>query len=401
MVKAIAVVGSAWGDESKGKMVDYFSDENTMVVRYNGSAQAGHTVVRDGICHIFRHFGSGTLMGASTFLSQFFINNPTLFLKELELLKSLDCNPKVFVDEIGMVYVPWDAMINQILEETRGNARHGSCGIGINETMKRDELVSYRVTIDNLKRPDELRDRLKFIQENWIPTRLKQLNLTPSQEWMENLTSIDILDTYIQQCTEFLSYVTVGNVWHKEIFENKNIVFEGAQGLLLDEDHYFFPHVTHSHTGLKNILVLADIIEITELDVIYATRAYATRHGAGPFPREVKDLSYKDETNVPHMFQGVLRFGYLDIDLLKESIENDLKTNPISIDIRHGIAVTCLDQLDEMVEYWYNNMQYTSNWQCMVKKILQAIKADKEISFVSFGPTADDVTSVQDLVPLN
>ena len=324
-----------------------------------------------------------------------------MFLKELELLKSLDCNPKVFVDEIGMVYVPWDAMINQILEETRGNARHGSCGIGINETMKRDELVSYRVTIDNLKRPDELRDRLKFIQENWIPTRLKQLNLTPSQEWMENLTSIDILDTYIQQCTEFLSYVTVGNVWHKEIFENKNIVFEGAQGLLLDEDHYFFPHVTHSHTGLKNILVLADIIEITELDVIYATRAYATRHGAGPFPREVKDLSYKDETNVPHMFQGVLRFGYLDIDLLKESIENDLKTNPISIDIRHGIAVTCLDQLDEMVEYWYNNMQYTSNWQCMVKKILQAIKADKEISFVSFGPTADDVTSVQDLVPLN
>jgi adenylosuccinate synthase len=398
-MKAISIIGANWGDESKGKMVDYFSDNNTIVIKSNGGSNSGHTVIRDGIRHVFHHFGSGTLAGASTYLSKYFINNPILFLQEWEALKSLGFYPKVYADEYSMITTPWDMMINTILEESRGHERHGSCGVGINETVKRHEIFAYQLVAYDLKNLDRLAERLKIIQKYWIPDRLKQLDLNPSEEWMDNLNSEEILNTYVNQCEEFLSHVILEQIWHRDVFENKNIVFEGAQGLLLDEDHYFFPHVTHSHTGLKNVLRLCEVMEVEELDVVYVTRAYATRHGAGPFPREVEELSYKDYTNIHNMFQGTLRFGHLDIDLLKKSIENDLGQiglhtytyyNP---KVRYGLAMTCMDQMVDKIDYWYNGVQHTtSDPDIMMKHALQAIEANKEISFVSYGPTADDVS---------
>ena len=142
------VIGANFGDEGKGLMTDYFCHQSTLrgekslVVLHNGGAQRGHTVVTpDGNRHVFHHFGSGTLVGADTYLSEEFVLNPMIFRQEWEELESTKAIPKVYVNHTCRVTTPFDMILNQIIEESRDNARHGSCGMGIHETMIRDCLL--------------------------------------------------------------------------------------------------------------------------------------------------------------------------------------------------------------------------------------------------------------------
>ncbi len=116
------------------------------------------------------------------------------------------------------------------------------------------------------------------------------------------------------------------------------MLFEGAQGLLLDAEHRWFPHVTRSCTGLAVVAILEQEAGIEAPDVTYVTRAYATQHGAGPFPWEV-DASYPAATNVPNPWQGTLRFGELDLGLLHEAVAADMAASPLPVS--HRLAVTC------------------------------------------------------------
>jgi adenylosuccinate synthase len=134
------------------------------------------------------------------------------------------------------------------------------------------------------------------------------------------------------------------------VLARSNIVFEGAQGLLLDMDRGFkFPYVTRSNTGLKNVLALAADAGIGGLDVIYLTRAYLTRHGAGPLPNEAPGLAFADvvdRTNLPNPWQGTLRFAPLDLDFLRTTIADDLgDAAATGIEVDAGLGMTCLDQI--------------------------------------------------------
>lgn len=396
-IKAIAVVGSSWGDEGKGNLTDHFSTPDTVVVRFNGGAQAGHTVVRNGKRHVFHHFGSGTFQGATTFLSKFFINNPILYFQELEVLRSIGFEPVVYADSKGDVTTPWDMMINQIIEESRGDGRHGSCGVGINETIKRSEMFS--LTFGDLQFKCLIQDTCRAISTQWVPDRLHALGVEPSNEWLARLESDDIFEKYIEYCCEYRKSVRAARLGRAALnsvltMQNcSNIVFEGAQGLLLDEDHYFFPHVTHSHTGLKNVIELADNNYLDALDVVYVTRAYATRHGAGPFPREVADLRYSDLTNVNNSWQGTIRFGHLDADLLAESISQDLRhVNDANLTVQHGLAVTCLDQVTDAVSVWNHGVLSTVTRTELSSLLFNKIGA--KVRMTSFGPCATDVVVV-------
>ena len=118
--------------------------ENPLVIRFNGGAQAGHTVTSpEGIRHVFSHFGSGTLAGASTYLSKYFIVNPILFNREYDVLIKKGIVPRVYVSPECIVTTPFDMMINQVIEKRRDGDRHGSCGYGIFETIK----IVIRTTI--------------------------------------------------------------------------------------------------------------------------------------------------------------------------------------------------------------------------------------------------------------
>lgn len=342
-MRATAVIGANFGDEGKGLLTDYLAARDpggTVVVRFNGGAQAGHTVLTPaGRRHVFHHFGSGSLAGARTALSRHFIVNPFLWDKERRELAG--AAPPMDVDRRAPLTTPFDMLVNQEAERFRAGCRHGSCGIGINETVERCAGPLATVVAD-VERPARLRGLLAEIAGRSLP-RLEQLGVPPSTFFREMLQSESLVDSYLALCEEFRRAERL--VDGPAVLSGfAHIVFEGAQGLLLDERHRFFPHVTRSRTGLPNVVQTADELGLRELEVVYVTRAYMTRHGAGPFPTERPGLSFPDPTNAPNEWQGALRFGDLDLGLLAESVANDL-AEAGRLAVSPCLAVTCLDQL--------------------------------------------------------
>lgn len=327
-MRASVVIGSNFGDEGKGITTDYIAStgKKSLVVRFNGGAQAGHTVeLADGRRHVFSHFGSGTLTGAHTFLSKHFIVNPSFFLNERKALVKLGFYPDVLVDNRVIVTTPFDILINRAIEEQRGTARHGSVGLGINETVTRSlvELGRFAITaLDLTKGSLYLDKRLREIEENYVDNRLEALGLHIVLDPEDA-----IFDQWRIDAMNFIDHVTlVESPKSLTNFNYDNVVFEGAQGLLLDEDHEYFPHVTRSKTGIHNAMQVArEMGFITSLDVHYVTRPYMTRHGAGPFPTLVEGMKIKDETNVPNDWQETMKFGKLDVSAWARSVEADLE----------------------------------------------------------------------------
>jgi adenylosuccinate synthase len=352
MKQADVVIGANFGDEGKGLFTDYAAaryGRDGLVVRFNGGAQAGHTVTTpEGQRHVFSHFGSGTLAGAATYLSRFFVCNPLLFGKELHRLREQQMAPLVYVDSQCPLTTPYDMMVNQIVEESRGGARHGSCGVGFGETLERTEKSSLRLRVGNAADSDFVARTLRTIRARWLPQRLAALGVaTVSEQWQRRLANDEIIDGYLLALQNFYANTIVcdDGILQKQ----QAIVFEGAQGLLLDQDRGFFPHVTRSHTGVRNVLALAGTTGIDRLNITYATRSYLTRHGAGPLPAELTSKPYaaiEDSTNIPNDFQGALRFAYLDADVLASAIATDLADARGVMDIRTTLGVSCMDQLD-------------------------------------------------------
>lgn len=398
---ATVIIGAGFGDEGKGLLTDFYAAPfvaDCIVVRFNGGAQAGHTVVTpDGQRHIFSHFGSGTLTGAVTFLNKHFVSNPFIFSREKQELANLGIEtPSVFVDKRGLVTTPYDMLANQFAEAARGNGKHGSCGIGFGETIERGLNERFRIQISDLSDAAQLRTKLDDIRQNWTPARLSKLNVLKLTDEQANLLAADKLrDDFIEAAVEFYEAIQVAR---PEVLTTRaKIVFEGAQGLLLDQDYGWFPHVTRSHTGLKNALETALEAGIKQLDCVYATRAYATRHGAGPLPHELSDKPFaniKDETNITNPHQDNLRFGWLDLDLLGAAIAHDLRsyTSAANFTITKKLAVTCLDQLDARTRFVLRGKLCETTANDFLIAAAQAVKVNEVL--VSRGQTRETITKM-------
>lgn len=327
-MKAYAVIGASFGDEGKGNLTDYLcaTKHADLVVRFSGGAQAGHTVTTpDGKRHVFHHFGSGTLLGVPTFLSEYFIVNPLQFMKEHPDLQAY--NPVVYVDPRALVTTPWDMLVNQAYERKLG--RKASCGIGINETMQRTK-AGYRLTVDNML---DL-ETLAAIRHKHVPKRCRELGIGSV-----NMFDNDWLTIYWDAAINFKRHTKLAVRPPGE-----TVVFEGAQGLLLDQNSLHFPHVTHANTGKQNAVNIVTEWGGDHLELIYVTRSYLTRHGAGPLPGEEPLPSFvKDDTNIDHEFQGVLRYAPLNTQALEWRILMD--AGPLDF----SVAVTCMDQLTTVI----------------------------------------------------
>lgn len=300
-MRARVVIGANFGDEGKGLMTDYLCAQGAgVVVRFNGGAQAGHTVVTpDGRRHVFGHFGSGSFLDIPTFLSQFFICNPIMFFRELKTLDQLGCRPSVFAHPQCLVTTFADMIINQRKEVKRGDKKHGSCGVGIHETIQRSHVPSLKITMADLwNRPASLESKIAEACDKWATYRTGAKIDEPA-----------MVEAFLKECAMFAEYVSPAGIGQCE-----DPVFEGAQGLLLDQDRKeFWPHVTHSNTGMKNVRTLCAQAGISDIETYYVSRTYVTRHGAGPLPNEDAGMSFKDDTNLPHEWQGTLRFAPLDV----------------------------------------------------------------------------------------
>lgn len=333
------VVGSNWGDEGKGLMTDYFSQKpNSIVVCSNGGAQRGHTVTTpDGIRHVFHHFGSGTFNHASTYLSENFIVNPIIFKQEYDELTKLGYVPNVYINQDCMLTTPFDMMANQIVEENRGKNKHGSCGLGIFETIKR-----YKAGITDVD---------NHIREYYLEQFEKE-NIILTDEWSRIFLDNGIFEHFLDDW-DFMNNHSLAMSDNYFLNQFDNIVFEAAQGLLLDQNNTeYFPHLTPSNTGIKNPKRIIENVEWNDeinIETCYVSRTYLTRHGAGKFPSEcnkrfINEYMF-DKTNVPNPFQDTLRYGTLDLGELYSRCSKDIG----NFGDKKSIAITHCN------EYGWNN----------------------------------------------
>lgn len=348
---AQVVIGAGYGDEGKGLCTDAFvarhvsEGRKPWVVRFNGGAQAGHTVHASGVRHVFHHWGSGALAGAPTFLGAEFVCHPMLFHRESQVLRSHGACLEMRVDSRARITLPYDMLINQAIEQSRGHSRHGSCGVGFGEAIQRSLLPQFDVRMSDLYDRIHLRNIMDRVRHDYVPQRLEDLGLSSTAidalRWDDEL-----LEMFLGQALEFGRLV---QPCRPEVLKQADaVVFEGAQGLLLDEELGAFPYVTRSKTGLPYAVALAEEAGLEHLETTYLTRCYVTRHGAGPLSGEVDAPpvpGFDDATNRPNAFQGSLRFAPLDVDILASTIAADLRrVSSTHVGITHGLMVGCLDQ---------------------------------------------------------
>lgn len=373
------VIGANFGDEGKGLMTNYFclqnKKQNILNVRFNGTCQAGHTVVDSEKRHIFSHFGSGSFnSNVTTYLSSYFYVNPIIFNSEYQQLVELGVQPKVKIARNASVILIFDVLYNRYIENYRSKNRHGSCGLGLweswlREQYREEDLDNYILTVNDLQKGRiKLFNKIKEIRDNYFSKKFERDNLPYNEDLqIEEIFWEDdrIIELYIEDCKKMLSLVDI--VDEKDILnEYDYIVFEGAQGLLLDwGNRDYMPNLTASRTGLTNVISLIDLIEDeVYFEVCYVTRSYFTRHGAGKFLSEVKNkeilgVTEVDKTNFKNLWQGSFRYGYFDYNLFIKTIYNDLgnikNSKKINSDkVKKSICVSHLDETNNKIKL--NNM---------------------------------------------
>lgn len=351
---AHAVIGANFGDEGKGLATDALAADlmsrglDPVVVRSNGGAQAGHTVETQGRRHVFHHVGAGAFTGARTHLSRFFVAHPALLLRELQELRPLlPAAPEITIDPAAQVTTPWDVLLNQAAEAARGAARHGSCGVGFGETLER-VARGHPITVADLAAPD-LADRLVAIRDGWVRSRLEALGLADHPAvaaHRDALWSDAALAGFVQEARIFAALLPARS---DAELGAETVLFEGAQGLMLDMDLGLMPHLTRSNTGLRNMITIAREAGIGEIRPLYMTRAYMTRHGAGPLLHEAGTLPWAevtDPTNRQNDWQGALRLAPLDLAETARFIRADLAfADGSGVRVSPGVGVSCLDQV--------------------------------------------------------
>ena len=325
------VVDLGFGDQGKGTIVDYLVRllQAGAVVRYNGGSQAAHGVVGpNDEKHVFTQFGSGTLVpGVKTLVSQYMLFDPLVFENEADVLISkgvVNAFSMVVVNEQSLIITPIHIYINRMLELSRGDNRHGSCGKGVGQTVADAEVLgSLAVRARDLLNPVDLKRKLQLLWLMKVDQAEQLASLQPEdkelQQYLEQISDSGLVDNIIDAYQEILDKglrVVDQNQFEHILCSSEHIVYEAAQGVLLDPDFGFLPYVTRTKTTLENAMdietALAQDSTITKIGIL---RAYATRHGPGPFVTYDRTLTelLPDVDNGMNQWQRDFRVGWFDL----------------------------------------------------------------------------------------
>lgn len=345
-MKADIVTGLAFGDEGKGITVDFLCwaaparYDRTMVVRYNGGQQAGHNVQIGNRSHIHSNFGSGTLRGVPSFISKFCTVYPYTMYHEYIALEKLGIVPNCTIDPLAILTTPYDVAYNQM-----NDVVNGTCGAGIGTTMKRHINTGYKLYAADLANRQVIMIKLAHIRKYYVDKMdADKQPLEHILEFCEKSNSImsdylHAIDVLFLQKRIKINKIDLSNFDH--------VIFEGAQGILLDMDHGFFPNVTYSNSTSKNAFALCKEwkIKSNNISIYYITRCYSTRHGNGPMLNEMdlKLINNEKEINKTNEWQGNFRIGEIDYNLLQYAIDVDSNYHPDKCIVKN-LVVTCNDQ---------------------------------------------------------
>ncbi|SDT79079.1 adenylosuccinate synthetase [Actinoplanes derwentensis] len=299
MTGHVAVVDLGYGDAGKGTVVDALcaAEPRRAVLRFNGGAQAAHNVItEDGRHHTFAQFGSGTLRGVPTHLTRFMVVDPLALAGEAAALG----NPfhLLTVDGDALLATPWHRRANHRREIGRGDSRHGSCGMGVGETMSYALSHADAPRVSDVLSPARLRRRFAALRDFYDDPEVP-------------------LDDVVEAFTAFGETVRiVGSEFTSRLLCEGPCVFEGAQGVLLDEWRGWHPYTTWSTTTFDNVQEICPAF--SRLGVV---RTYTTRHGAGPFVTEDPSLDLPERHNGRDRWQGAFRTGHFDAVAHRYAIE--------------------------------------------------------------------------------
>lgn len=384
MSSVTCVIGGMYGNEGKGNIVHFLTSDikkPTAVVRFNGTANAANTVrLSNGINHAFSHFGSGTFNHCPTILSEFFVVHPLLYVKELISLQAIGVSPRVFIHPECIVATPYDMITNQLLEKRRGNNRYGSTGVGFNEAIERDASISIRFR--DLYNLQNVRAKLEDIQENWVFNRVGSKQSEDENQWFDSINNDSLITDFIDCCELMIRH---SSILDYNTFKEFDLVFEGSQGLLLDQTYGVYPYVTRSNTGLKNIVEILKNFIVDGMNVIHVVKSYTTRHGNGPLTFE-QSLPDWVGSNQYHLYQGELRYSPLNLDDVLTAVEQDYtEIQDWTGIIKRKLAITCIDQLPDNCSIIFNNTNYN------IKKSDFLDCFEQHADYLSFGPTKEDI----------
>ncbi len=333
------ILGLAFGDEGKGVTTDFFCRlaERPLVIRFSGGHQAGHTVVTPtGQRHVFSNFGAGTLAGAPTFWSKYCTFHPVGYANEREALLAADVAPILFVDGRAAVTTPYDLLYNRKLE---AHQQHGSCGLGFGATVARHE-GPHKVHVMDLFDDFVLARKMEAVAAYYQ----EKLGVVYEAAVLEKLLAdfqqaVSYCRRHLRYTSERAFFTGVGETYDA-------LIFEGSQGLLLDQEFGYFPHVTRAHVSSRNALAIIRENGLPAPALHYVTRAYQTRHGNGPLTNldlpgpALHPTPY--ETNVFNPWQGEQRRSLLDLHQLRYALSADAH---YAAGLPRHLVVTCLDQL--------------------------------------------------------
>jgi len=392
MAKVWIVVGLGFGDEGKGSVVDYLTrrEGSHTVVRFNGGAQAAHHVVlRDGKTHCFSQFSSGTLAGAETYLSRYMVVNPLLLQYEEEHLETLgvtDAYQRLAIDEMALVTTPFHMATNRLRELHRealftcksvGFGRHGSCGMGIGETVS-DSIQDPEgaIRMRDFRKPSVIKDKLEVIRQRKLEETTPLLDDLPVElsvdmtrrlmfeyDMLRDRTLVEYFMENYYHLIDKAGVRVVNQDYLTKALESGVTLFEGAQGVLLDEEYGFHPHSTWSNCTFHNALELLKGFS-GKVTRMWVTRTYLTRHGTGPFPSEDPDARLV-EHNTQGEWQGAFRVGYYDFVMARYAREvlgglDEIALN--HLDHIHGPQKVCL-RYDCSTKPFYKILLDANTWE--------------------------------------
>jgi adenylosuccinate synthase len=284
-VGSTSVVGLQWGDEAKGKIVDLLCDQHQAVVRYQGGANAGHTVVHEGVTYKLSLVPTGILRaGIDCVIGNGVVIHPPALLKEIETLagKGVDFGNRLRISDRAHVILPYHLAEERLTEESSSAADHlGTTRRGIGPCYRDKVGRVHGVRITDLFHPAEFRERIKRIVE--YKNRLLGAML-PDFDPFEAGT---VADEYLEYAERLRPFVGDTTGWlHQALVQGKRLLFEGAQGSLLDVDHGSYPYVTSSNSSAAGIAAGSGVPTRHIDRWIGVVKAYTTRVGGGPFPTE-------------------------------------------------------------------------------------------------------------------
>ena len=357
MNNSIAILGAQWGDEGKGKIVDLLTEKCDAVVRFQGGHNAGHTLVVDGKTTILHLIPSGILHDkVKCIIGNGVVLSLEALSEEIEILKKNNINVKdrLLISDGCPLILPIHVELDKARENKKGKGKIGTTGRGIGPAYE-DKISRRGIRLGDLSNKNTLLEKVSEILDyhNFILKNYYSCSTYSKNEVYENLlTYYDIYNQFIVDVPEYID---------KAFKENKKIVFEGAQGTLLDIDHGTYPFVTSSNTTVGGIFTGSGVSPKNLNYILAIVKAYTTRVGSGPFVTELFDSDGKLLSERGHEFGATTgrerRCGWLDLVALKRSIIINGFT---------GICLTKIDVLDEFkeikvcVEYKNNNPIYKS-----------------------------------------